>query len=46
MIMAGLLVQKELAKKPGVLFDGVFDEFYAPGLAFIIEFYGYYVYTP
>jgi hypothetical protein len=30
----------------GDLFDGVFDEFDAPGLAFFIEFYGDDVNTP
>ena len=30
----------------GDLLDGVFDEFDALGLAFVIEFYGYYVYAP
>ena len=35
-----------LAIKPGVLFDGVFDEFDALGFSFVIEFYGYDVYAP
>ena len=37
---------EQLAIKIGDLLYGVFNEFYAPGLAFFIQFYGYDVYTP